>query len=99
MVDLLAAAGVHLGLHDLGGDEALEKGVQEGRSLQFGGGEDAEQTAGESGIPDVNLRRLDDALAEVFEIGRHQDDLPGELEYAKPFADGGDGDAERGREI
>ena len=56
VVEFLAAAGVLLGFDDFRGDEALEDGAEEGRSLQFGLGTYAEEIAGESGIGDIDAR-------------------------------------------
>jgi hypothetical protein len=95
---LSSFAAVHLGFEDLGGEQALEQLAAEGRLRQFGLGLDAEQVARQSGVADEDARALHQSLAEVLEVGMHDQDLPRGLEYVEPASDRRDAEAERRRE-
>ena len=68
VVQLAPPARIQLSLHDFASDEALEQRAQERRLLQLRLRLDAQQMTGNAGIGDIDFRRLDEALAEVFEI-------------------------------
>jgi hypothetical protein len=94
-----AAAGVCLRLDDLGGDEALEQRAEERRLLEFRLGVDAQQVAGKTRVRDVDLRRFDQTLAEIFKVRRHHQYLPRRLQNAEPAPDARHAHPERRRKI
>ena len=55
--------------------------------------------AGKAGVGQIDLRGLDEALAGVLEIRRHEQHLPGQFEDVQPRAHGGDAESQRRGEI
>ena len=61
-------------LEDLGDDQGLEEWASQGVQRQGGGVADAKQPGGEPAVDEVELRCLDEALAEVAVVGRQEVD-------------------------
>src|ERR1035438_4802049 len=79
---------IGLALEYLRRDEALEQRSQKRGTLQVRPGGHAQQITGKSGVPPVDLRRLDEPLSEVFEVWRHENDLTGHFQDGEPLTDG-----------
>src|ERR1019366_3672089 len=99
VVKLLPPALVDLALQDLRGHVSFEQGAEERGPVQFGLRRDPQEVACQPRVPQVHLGGLDEALTEVFEVGRNQDDLARDLQNVKPIAYGWNGDAERSSQI
>jgi hypothetical protein len=96
---LAAATGVHLSLDDFARDKALDDRAQERRALELAAAFDPEQMTRQAGVVNVDLGRLDDALAQIVEIGPHHQNLSGGFENIEPVSYRGHAHPERRSEI
>src|SRR5208282_3131878 len=77
IVEFLAHATVGLALDYFRCHEAFKKSSKEWRAFKLSHRCQTEQVAGEAGVAQVDFRRLNQSLSEVFEIRRHENDLAG----------------------
>src|SRR5438132_7752235 len=99
IVEFLAHPTVGLTLEYFRRDEAFKHSPKEWRALKLTHRRQAQQIAGKTGVAQVDFRRLNQSLSEVFEIRRHENDLAGHVKNVQPVANRGHSDAERRSQV